>query len=166
MAKALVIEVNESAKELKRLSTQLTPTKQKRIQMLLLMQKGKHQTKDSLALALGVSGQSIQTWRTLYRKGGLEWLLSDGRGGFKPAAIPPAIKAKLEKRLSSPTEGFTSYGEVQQWLEDTFGIEIKYSALYQFLKRNFKVKLKVARKSHVHKDPAAEAVFKNAARHL
>ena len=166
MANALVIEVKESAEELKHLSKQLTPTKQKRIQMLLLMQKGRHTTKDSLALALGVSGQSVQTWRTHYRKGGLELLLSDGRGGFKEGAITPTIQAKLEERLSAPTEGFTSYGDVQQWLQDTFAIEMNYHAVYKFLKRNFGVKLKVPRKSHVHKDPAAEAVFKKPARHL
>jgi transposase len=163
MAKALLIEVKESAKELKHLSKRHTSTKQKHIQMLLLIKKGKRLSKDSLALALGVSGQSIQTWRTDYLKGGLELILQDQRGGFKQGLITPVIKAKLEKRLSNPTEGFTSYKQVQQWLKDTFSIEMKYQALYQFLQRNFKVKLKVARKNHIHKDPAAEAVFKNSA---
>ncbi|MDQ3844805.1 MAG: hypothetical protein M3342_12440 [Bacteroidota bacterium] len=65
--------------------------------------------------------------------------------------------------MSSPAEGFTSYKQVQQWLTDTFGIEMKYQALYQFVQRNFKVKLKVARKSPIHKAPAAEAVFKKPA---
>ncbi|MDQ3844806.1 MAG: hypothetical protein M3342_12445 [Bacteroidota bacterium] len=64
MAKALVIEVQESASALKQLYKQLTPSKQNRVQMPLLTQKGKHSTKNRLALALGVSGQSIQTWRT------------------------------------------------------------------------------------------------------
>ena len=162
MGKALVVEVKESAAELKQLYKQLSPTKQKRIQLLLLIKKGKHQSKDSLALALGVSGQSVHTWRTNYKKGGLPLLLEDQRGGFKQATIPPIVQEQLDKRLSSPSDGFTSYKQVQQWLKDSFGIGIKYSALYQFLKRNFAVKLKVARKSHVRKDPAGEAVFKNA----
>ncbi len=160
MGRALVVEVKESAAELKQLYKRGSPTKQKRLQMLLVLAKGKHQSKDSLALALGVSGQSVQTWRTLYLSGGLDLLLLDERGGFKQGRITPAAKAKLEKRLSSPTEGFTSYWEVQQWLKDSFGIEMNYHAVYKFLRRNFGVKLKVARKSHVHKDPAAEAFFK------
>ena len=163
MGKALVVEVKESDNELKQLYKQLSPSKQKRIQLLLLLKKGKHQSKDSLALALGVSGQSVHTWRRNYLKGGLPLLLQDQRGGFKQATIPLTIKEQLDKRLSSPTDGFTSYKQVQQWLKDTFGIEMKYSALYQFLKRHFHVKLKVGRKSHIRKDTASEAVFKNAA---
>ena len=163
MGKALVVEVAESAAELKQLYKQVTPTKQKRIQLLLLIKKGQHQSKDSLALALGISGQSVHTWRTNYKKGGLPLLLASQRGGFKQAAIPLKVKEQLDKRLSSPVEGFTSYKQVQQWLKESFGIEMKYSALYQFLKRHFGVKLKVGRKSHIHKDAASEAVFKNSA---
>jgi hypothetical protein len=37
---------------------------------------------------------------------------------------------------------------------------MKYQAVNKYLKRKFGNKLKVARKSHIHKDPAAEAVFK------
>ncbi len=162
MGKALVVEVKESVGELKQLYRQLSPSKQKRIQLLLLMQKGKHQSKDSLAQALGVSGQSVHTWRRNYLKGGLSLLLEDSRGGFKQATILPTIKEQLDKCLSAPTQGFKSYKEVQQWLKESFGIEMKYSALYQFLKRSFAVKLKVGRKMHIQKSPAAEAVFKNA----
>lgn len=163
MGKMLVIEVKESNKSLKVLYNQVTPTKQKRIQMLLLMQKVRHPTKASLALALGVSGQSIQTWRSNYKKGGLELLLNDQRKGLQAGIIPIAVKENLQERLSSPTDGFTSYLQVQQWLKDSYGIAIKYHALYKFLRRNFKVKLKVARKSHVQKDAAQEGVFKKSA---
>ncbi len=161
MGKLLAVEVKESDSELKQLYKRVTPTKQKRIQLLLLIKKGKHQSKDRLALALGVSGQSVHSWRRNYLKGGLSLLLEDQRGGFKQATIPVVVKEQLDKRLSAPTDGFTSYKQVQQWLKDSFGVEMKYSALYQFLKRNFGVKLKVGRKSHIRKDPALEAVFKN-----
>ncbi len=159
-----MVEVKESVGELKQLYKAVMPTKQKRLQLLLLIKKGKHHSKESLALALGLSGQSVHTWRRNYLKGGLSLLLEDNRGGFKEATIPLRVKEQLDKRLSSPTQGFTSYKEVQQWLKDSFGIEIKYSALYQFLRRNFGVKLKVGRKTHIHKPPAP-AVFKNAAPH-
>ncbi len=109
MGKALVVEVKESVGELKQLYKAVKPSKQKRIQLLLLMKKGKHHSKDKLALALGVSGQSVHTWRRNYLKGGLSLLLEDQRGGFKQATIPPRVKEQLDKRLSSPTDGFTSY---------------------------------------------------------
>jgi hypothetical protein len=49
---------------------------------------------------------------------------------------------------------------MQQWLEKEFGIVINYQTLNQYAKRKFGTRLKAARKSHVLKSPADEAVFK------
>lgn len=160
MAKSLVIEIKESPSELKSLLSKHTVSKQKRIQMLLLIQKGNHPTKESLMHSLSVSSQSIQTWRTNYKKGGLALLLADKRKGTKKAAIAPTIKSKLDKRLSSSKDGFKSFVEVQQWLKEKCNVSMNYQAVNKYVKRHFGVKLKVARKSHINKKPADEAVFK------
>lgn len=160
MSMPLQITIKESASELKALLSKHTVSKQKRIQMLLLIQKGNHATKESLMHSLSVSSQSIQTWRTNYKKGGLDLLLADKRKSTKKAAIKPPIKAKLEKRLSSSKAGFKSFVEVQQWLEEKCGVKMSYHAVNKYMKRHFAVKLKVARKSHIHKNAADEAVFK------
>jgi transposase len=159
MAKPLEIIVKESVKELKKLQKQY-PGKHSIIQMLVLLKEGKQNTKDGLAQALGVSSKSVQTWRTTYKNKGIDPLLEENRGGHKPAQITQEIATAIESRLTNPKEGFRGYTEAQQWVNTTFGLTMKYQAVNKYLKRKFKTKLKVARKSHINKDPADEAVFK------
>jgi transposase len=159
MSKPLKIQVKESLAQLKELQ-KTEPNKRIRIQMLILIKEEKQQTKNGLAEALGVSDKSVHTWRTNYLKGGIELMLEDNRGGFKVAQITPAMSVRIEKRLSNPKEGFKSYIEAQHWINEHFGLKMEYQAVNKFLKRKFQTKLKVARKSHIDKDLADEAVFK------
>lgn len=158
MAKALTVIVKESVKELKSIQRQ-KPSYYSRIQMLLLIKEGKYTTKDSLAEVLQVSTQSVHIWRTKYNAGGIEKLLEDKRGG-KPAKITNDAYQQLSNRLNSSKEGFKTYIEIQTWLKDNFGLEMKYQALNKYVKRKFGAKPKVARKSHINKDDSAEALFK------
>lgn len=158
MAKALTVIVKESVKELKSLQRQ-KPSYYSRIQMLLLIKEGKYITKDTLAEVLQVSTQSVHIWRTKYNAGGIDKLLEDKRGG-KPAKITNDVHQQLSNRLNSSKECFKSYIEIQTWLKDNFGLEMKYQALHKYVKRKFGAKPKVARKSHVNKDDSAEALFK------
>jgi transposase len=162
MAKALEIKIKESLSELKQLQ-KAHPKKRVRIQMLVLIKEGKHQTKDGLAEALGVSNKSIHIWRSNYLKGGIDLMLEDNRGGYKAAQITPAMSLRIEKRLSNPKEGFKSYVEAQRWINEQFSLKMEYQAVNKFLKRKFDTKLKVARKSHIDKNAADEAVFKKPA---
>ena len=162
MAKALEIKIKESLIQLRQLQ-KFQPNKRLRIQMLILIKEQKQQTKDGLALALGVSNKSVHTWRTNYLKGGVELLLEDKRGGNKAAQITPAMSLRIEKRLSNPKEGFKSYVEAQRWINEHCGLNMEYHAVNKFLKRKFNTKLKVARKSHIDKDAADEALFKKSA---
>jgi transposase len=164
MAKKLTITVKESLQELKSILVTQTPSKQKRINMLILIKRGNHETKESLMHSLGVCSQSVQNWRTNYIKGGIDLLLSDERKTGRKAAITSGVKLKLNKRLSNPKAAFNSFNDVQKWLETECGIQMKYQAVHKYLKRNFGVKLKVARKSHINKSPADEAVFKKPSR--
>lgn len=127
--------------------------------LILLKQKGAL-SKDSLALMTGASSKSIQTWRTKYRNDGIKALLEETRGGKKEAAITDKVHQQLNKRLSNPRTGFRSFIEIQQWLQQEFDIVMNYHAVNKYVKRKFGARLKVSRKSHVQKSPAAEAVFK------
>jgi hypothetical protein len=164
MAKSLKIEVKESDSELRKKLKSASPQQQKRIQMLLLIKKGTHLTKASLALALGVSDHSVQSWRTIYIQSGLDSLLEEKRGGGKKAQITEQAAVIIEKKLSNPSEGFSSYVEAQEWINNRFGLNMEYHAVNKFIKRRFAAKLKVGRKSHVLKDPTATAVFKKPSR--
>jgi len=128
-----------------------------------LTKEGSYQTKLELASALSVSPNTIQLWRNSHREGGLDQLLSEKRGGKKKAQITPSVHQQIEKRLSNPREGFKSFKEAQQWINETFGLKMQYHAVNKYLKRKFSVKPKVGRKSHINKDAAAIAVFKKPA---
>ena len=158
MAKALNVVVKESVKDLKSIQKQ-KPSYYSRIQMLLLIKEGKFVTKDALSEALQVSTQSVHIWRTKYNAGGIDRLLEDKRGG-KPAQITAPIHERLSTRLNSSKEGFKSFVEIQHWLQENFGIEMKYQALNKYIKLKFGARPKVARKSHINKDENAAALFK------
>ena len=125
MAHPLKIVVTETKEILKEELGKCSLQQRKRIQMLLLIKKGKHLTQDSLATALGVSGQSIQTWRAKYNRGGIALLLTELRGGKKKAQIDDRAFQIIEKRLSNPREGFMGYKEAQAWINKEFGLSMK-----------------------------------------
>ena len=157
---AKIIVVTESESELKQLHRSRAAHLKPRIQMLLLIKTGKAYSKQELADALGVNQNSTQSWKHNYEQGGIKQLLSDKRGGKKPSIITEEVHQKLSKRLNDPKRGFRSYIEIQQWLEEDCSIIIGYQALNKYVKRKFGARLKAARKSHVQKSPADEAVFK------
>ena len=161
MSQPLSFSIRESIQELKRLQKKHIG-KYKPLQLLLLIVQQGALSKDKLAATLGVSDKSVQSWRSKYISGGIAALLKEHRGGRKPAAVTAAADKALAKRLNDPKGGFRSFIAVQQWLKDEFGIVMNYHAVNKYVKRKFGAKLKVSRKSHVHKSPADEAVFKNA----
>ncbi len=74
--------------------------------------------------------------------------------------IPPWAEAALAKRLQDPNHGFQSYGEVQQWLAETLGVEAEYHPVYQMTPSRLKAKLKVARPQHYKQDNEQREAFK------
>jgi transposase len=162
MAHALRVVVKEEIQELKKLQKK-HPLSSSKLQMLILIKGGIIVSKDALAQALSVSTNSVHKWRTNYIAGGMDLLLKDNRGGKRKGKITAEAQLKLQERLNNSREGFGSFIEIQQWLKDNFNIEMGYHAVNKYVKRNFKAKPKVGRKSHINKDPAAEAVFKKTA---
>lgn len=90
----------------------------------------------------------------------LEGLLLEGRGGNRKGALNDQQKVELEKKLSNPKGGFTSYKQATEWINATFDVQMNYHAVNMYLKRNFGTKLKVGRKTRVNKDENATALFK------
>jgi transposase len=151
--------VRESVAELRQYQKRY-PSKFKALQMLITIKQQGSLSKDRLGLLLGSSHSSVLNWRRIYLKGGIEALVIENRGGFKKGKIAGAAEKKLTQRLNNPKEGFRSFIEIQQWLSTEFNIEMQYHAVNKYVKRKFGARLKVSRKSHVLKSPAAEAVFK------
>lgn len=162
MSNALYIPVKESIKELRLELKKATPMIQPRIKMLIAMKKQGDSgiSKRELSSSIGVCGQSIHKWRTLYKSKGLSGLTTHGRLGFKPTSFTKSQHAKIEAKLNDPSNGLRGYKELQEWIIKEFKKEIKYNTLLKYSIKNFGSKVKVARKSHVKKDDLAVATFK------
>ena len=153
------ITVREPAEQLTILLGTSSPSIKPRIKMLLAIINGTTATNE-LAHKTKANRDSIRNWKNIYRSAGLNGLLKEGRGGKRHGALDEQQKAKLEKKLSDPKDGFTSYKQATEWINATFGVAMNYHAVNMYLKRNFGTKLKVARMTHVNKDDSAAALFK------
>jgi len=60
--------------------------------------------------------------------------------------------AEVAYRTSAQEPEFKSYGQVQQWLAETLGVEAEYHAVYQMTRYRLKAKLKVARPQNSKQD--------------
>ncbi len=162
MANALYIPVKESKQQLRKLLKQAKPIERPRLVMLIEMKKvGKSGiSKRALVDLVGVSGQSIHSWRTNYKKGGIKKLLSHNKGGYKPCSFSTKEIKKLGQLMHTPENHIKGYKELQHWVKKEFNKQIKYNTLLKFMVATFQTKIKVARKSHIKKDAGAVQSFK------
>lgn len=162
MAIRTIIKVAESTEDLKKLIKNSSYKHKPRLKMLQHIASGVISTEDLVA-KVKANKNSIASWKKRYATGGLEALLADNRGGNHRPIINEAQRKEVERKLSEPVGGFTSYKQVMEWINEHFSLEMSYHTVNQYLKRSFGTKLKVGRKSHVKKDAAAGAVFKKPA---
>jgi transposase len=161
MAKALSFTVKENTAALKKLYKEQPLLLRPRVLMLLEVKKSDVSlSKNELAELVGVNHNSIQSWRRLYLQGGLSLLLKHNRGGKRREVITPVMHKAIEKKLTNSTAAFHSFTQMQQWLDNTYLKGIKYVTLHAYVKKHFGAKLKVARKSHIHKSEEAVSTFK------
>lgn len=162
MAKAKIIIIKESLKDLKQSQKHQPLTIIKRLNMLIELKKNGADglSKRQLAKLIGVDPNSIQKWRTIYINEGIKGIISHGRIGFKPSLITKEEHKRIEAKLKQPKNALRGYKELMQWIKDEFGKELKYTTVVEYSKRHFGSKIKVARKSHVLKDEDAMATFK------
>lgn len=162
MAHPLYIPVKESIRELRGLLKASSPLIQPRIKLLIAMKKSGETgiSKRCLIEEIGVSGQSIHTWRTNYKNGGLKSLVSHKKIGFKPRTFTTKEHAKIEKKLKESENGLRGFKELQEWIIKEFKKEVKYNTVLKYTIKHFGAKVKVARKSHVKKDEEAVSSFK------
>lgn len=133
-----------------------------RIRVLMEFKKNERTgiSKRAVADAVGVNHNSVQTWRTLYEKGGIEAILSHERKEGRPSVLTADEHTLIEQKLHDPKNGLRGYTELLTWVEEEFKKSIKYNTLLKYSIRHFSSKVKVARKSHVKKDEEAVLTFK------
>lgn len=159
MGRIQKVEVRERKEELQKQFRGSSAAARPRLKMLLLIAKG-IESNTALAAKTGVNRNCIAVWKKHYAKQGLCGLLKERRGGPKQGAISKDIQAQIQERLSDPKGGFTSYKQATEWINTTFGLQMKYKTVNQYLHYHFHTKLKVGRKTHVQKAPLAEETFK------
>jgi hypothetical protein len=74
--------------------------------------------------------------------------------------IPQWAENALGKKLQQESNGFQSYGQVQQWLAQTLGINAEYHAVYQMTRYRLRAKLKVARPQNCKQDKEKRLALK------
>ena len=146
-----VPEITESAEELKSLQGKSTQAHQKqRLSMLYLLRSGHAKNRKQVAELLGLHRTTIGKWLSSYEAGGLEKLLERRFPPGRVSALTEEQQASLRAELQKP-QGFRSYGEIQQYIANTFGVEMNYKAVYALVHDKWKAKLKVPRPSHIKK---------------
>jgi transposase len=155
------IEVQEPLDDLAaQLRQATTPTAKERLQLLYWLKQDTAPSISAIAKAIGKHRNTLQRWLLLYRDGGIEAMLEIKRSSGRMRVIPKWAEAALAKRLQESEHGFASYGEVQQWLADTLGIEAEYHAVYQMTRYRLKAKLKVARPQNSKQNRQQRETFK------
>lgn len=123
-----------------------------RLHLLVLVKAKKVRTRQEAAARLALHRNTVGRWLRRYQVEGLDGLLRLARRGAPVGqrALPEPALAALKRRLEDP-EGFGSYLEVQQWLEEAFGLELSYKTVHKLVRYRLKAKLKRPRPRHAKK---------------
>lgn len=162
MSYSKTFKIKEDISEIKKLQRKSSPIISKRLIALLVFKRHEFEgiSKRAVAEETGFNPNSIQTWRALYIKGGIDLLMKHNNLGYKPSKISVEQETELKKILHNPENGFVGYIELQSWFNETYKMDVAYHTLRSFIIRKFKSKIKVARKYHLKKDPEAVHSFK------
>lgn len=154
------VEVKESLDNLAaRVRHAESASAKERLQVLYWLKQDNAPSISEIAKAVGKHRNTVQTWLSMYRDGGVEAMLNVKKSPGGVRVIPLWAEAALAKRLQEP-EGFQSYGAVQQWLADTLGIAAEYHTVYQMTRYRLNAKLKVARPQNDKQDSEQRIAFK------
>lgn len=154
------VTVTESLEQLeKSLRYARSASQKERLQMLVWLKRGEVNSRGELAERCQRDKATITRWISRYRQGGLSALLSKRTAPGATRKIQGEALEKLKTRLAE-AEGFSSYIEIQQWLEQTCQLRVEYGTLYRVVRYELKAKLKVPRPRSRQQDPKQLSRFK------
>jgi transposase len=162
MSSPKIFPIKESESEIKKIIKTSAPIISNRFKALLVFKRFEKTgiSKRQVAEEIGVNQNSIQTWRSMYIKGGAELLQTHSNIGYKPSVINNQQEKVLAEKLNDPFNGIVGFVELLAWFNEKFNTDINYKTFHGFVVRKFQAKIKVARKSHVNKDKDAVDAFK------
>jgi transposase len=160
MGRNFQVEVNESEEELKhRLRYTGTAASKERLQMLYWIKTNAIATRAELSQRLERDVSTVYRWLKRYQQGGIEALLEVKTPPGKSALIPENVMNKLLERLSQP-QGFKSYGQIQQWLNQECQVVVAYKTVHKIVRYKLNAKLKVPRPRSAKAVPEVQEAFK------
>jgi transposase len=160
MCRVVKIDITENAEELQTLlKKQHSASLKERILALYLLQTKQVETVQHLAVILGRGRITVQRWLRQYREGGLKTLLEVKTSTGRKPIINSAVREKIVQELSDP-QGFSSYGEIQTWLQTVMGVEASYKVVHDTVRYQLKAKLKVPRPRSKKHSVLEEETFK------
>lgn len=160
MGRPFNLEINESAEYLsKTLKNARTAFEKERLQMLWWIKTEQVIQHKELSRILGRDGSTITRWLQRYRQGGLGELLEVKTSPGATPKIQGEMLQKLVSKLECP-QGFSSYGQIVQWLEQEFHVQVKYKTVYRLVRYQLKATLKVPRPVSKDQDEEAVSLFK------
>lgn len=160
MARRLKLEITETAEYLeKSLKQAKSGSHKERLQMLWWLKIGQVSEHQELSHRLGRSPATITRWLFQYRQGGLQQLLTVKAAPGAARKIQAEALEKLLERLKSE-EGFSSYGEIVEWLAQECQLELKYNTVNRFVREKLNARLKVPRPVSTKQHPEAVETFK------
>lgn len=160
MARPFKIEIKESVEYLeKSLLKARTASQKEKLLVLWWLKSGQAEQHQELGQRLGRDSSTITRWLQKSRNGGLAELLEKKKSPGKAWEIEGEMLAQLQAQLQQP-EGFKSYGEIQQWLEQKFGKVVKYQTVYKTVRYRLQAKLKVPRPLRLKQDEHSLSLFK------
>lgn len=132
--------------------------KGQRLQAIRLALEGRD-TDARIAERVRGSAASLYPWIGGFRQAGIEGLLGHANG--VSGGKEPRFSAPQWERFRAPLakgEWRTAH-DAQRWLKEELGLEIAIKEVYRHLGK-LGARLKVGRRSHFKKDPAAEPAFR------
>lgn len=160
MPRQLKLEIHESVEYLeKSLKHARTASQVEKLLMLWWLKSGQVSQHQQLSQRLGRDGSTITLWLQKYRQGGLSQLLNEKKAPGQSPQIQGEMLERLKQRLQQ-LEGFTSYRQIQQWLEQEFGKTIQYKTVHKTVRYRLKAKLKVPRPRSLEQDEQSVSLFK------
>ena len=122
----------------------------KRLKALYLFCSEKRLNRKEIAAKIGVDRKTVGHWFQTYASGGLEALLARKYSPGRPAQLTEEQQETLLDELKKP-DGFSSYQQIVDYIEKTFDVKMKYTAVHYMVRYKWKAKPKVPRKSHIKK---------------
>jgi transposase len=137
------IKIKESIETLKSLlNEQKTSESFQKVQVLYLLKSQQVNTITEVAEIVGKHRVTIQNWLRCYENEGIAGILKEKRGGGRKLIISAEIIEKLREKIEKTSE-FSSYQEIQTWLEREFQLKVSYDVVYYLVRKKMKLFLLV-----------------------